>query len=214
MNHLAHFLLAEDHPEVLRGSFLGDYARGRDLSRYPPAVRFGIRLHRHLDARTDANPHFIQVRHSFAEIRPRVSGIAADLLLDHILARNWERFAAVSLPEFTRGVYAALADLTALGDSSDAVLSAERIIREDRLTRYSELPTLLTAFRRLGTRLPDLEPTPALTAELERLAVRHAETLAALMADLAHDSVAYRLLDPDAPADPPRYRARFFEKER
>ena len=196
----------------MRGSFLGDYARGRDLSRYPPAVRFGIRLHRHLDGRTDANPHFLQVRRSFTEIRPRVCGIAADLLLDHILARNWERFAAESLPEFTRGVYAALADLAALGDSSDAVLSSARIIGEDRLTRYTEFTTLLTAFRRLGTRLPDLEPTPALTAELERLTVRHAETMAALMADLADDAGAYRLLDPDAPADPPRYRARFFEE--
>ena len=119
MNFLAHLLLsgppaAPAYPGILLGNFIADSVPGRQLERYPPAVRAGIRLHRAIDTFTDQ--HSV-VRRSTARLRAagygKYAGVISDVFFDHFLARNFPAYSPETLPEFTSRVYDLLASLTA-----------------------------------------------------------------------------------------------------
>lgn len=108
MNHLAHLLLADGSPESIIGNFLGDFAKGRPEGRFPPAVVRGIRLHRRLDVFTDSHPAMLSAVEQLPRARRRYAGIAIDMALDHILARDWHARDATGFTAFRRHVYAVL----------------------------------------------------------------------------------------------------------
>jgi len=55
MDYLAHLYLAEDEPESLIGSLMGDFAKGRIDDGLAPGIRWGIVVHRMVDVFTDAH---------------------------------------------------------------------------------------------------------------------------------------------------------------
>ena len=108
MNHLAHCFLSFGNEDWLLGNFIGDYVKGNDWGKYPPGVQAGILLHRTIDAFTDSSPH---VHRCSARIRPyskRFSGAANDILFDHLLAINWEKYSNQSIETFAQETYAML----------------------------------------------------------------------------------------------------------
>lgn len=110
MNFLAHLLLAGDDEGLRLGAMLGDFVRGNEaLSHYDQATRLGIRLHRHIDASTDALP---AVAGLLGRLQPpfrRYGGIIIDLAFDHELAKRWDEYSEVSLKNFDHGVRELLA---------------------------------------------------------------------------------------------------------
>ncbi len=101
-------MLSFGHEDWLLGNFIGDYVKGNDWANYAPKVQDGIKLHRTIDAFTDASP---LVHQCSARIRPyskRFSGPVNDILFDHLLTIHWERFSDQSLPEFAEETYAML----------------------------------------------------------------------------------------------------------
>lgn len=110
MNYLAHLYLAEDEPESLIGSLMGDFAKGRIDEALAPGIRWGIVVHRRVDVFTDA--HAI-VGRSKRRLRPefrRYGGILVDLYFDHFLALQWSRYSDVPLGDFSQRVYRILED--------------------------------------------------------------------------------------------------------
>jgi acyl carrier protein phosphodiesterase len=108
LNYLAHLYLADDDPESLIGSLLGDFARGRIDDALPAAVRWGVVMHRRIDAYTDAHAVF---RRSKRRIRPefrRYAGILVDVYYDHFLASRWADYSGVPLEAFASEVYRTL----------------------------------------------------------------------------------------------------------
>ena len=105
MNYLAHCLLARQDEGLLLGGLLGDHVRGlRALLRFPPPVRRGIRLHRHIDRFTD---HHVEVKALLVQFpKPfrRYAGIIVDLAFDHELARHWDQYADGPLEDFDREI--------------------------------------------------------------------------------------------------------------
>ncbi len=76
------------------GGVLADFVRNPEIEVLPSNVQAGIRLHRSIDSFTDR--HQI-VHQSIGRISSRLgwfAGIVIDIYYDHILARNWERFAS------------------------------------------------------------------------------------------------------------------------
>lgn len=67
MNFLAHIYLSDDKPLLQIGNFIADSVKGRQVELYPPTIQEGIRLHRAIDAYTDAHPTVAQ---SVARLRP------------------------------------------------------------------------------------------------------------------------------------------------
>jgi acyl carrier protein phosphodiesterase len=108
MNFLGHLYLSGDDPLTIVGNFMGDAVKGRDLSRFPPAVERGIRLHRAIDSFTDQHPAQRQGRLRLRAHAGRYAGVAMDLFYDHLLASRWNDLHAEPLGHFTRRMYALL----------------------------------------------------------------------------------------------------------
>jgi acyl carrier protein phosphodiesterase len=114
MNLLAHALLASPDAELMLGSLIGDFVRGRIDPALPPKVRAGIALHRGIDAYTDAHADVAAARALFEPPFRRYAGILLDMWFDHLLARQWARFGEDDLDAFSdrvRDLLAITADL-------------------------------------------------------------------------------------------------------
>lgn len=108
MNYLAHLWLTEQAGLPLPGAILGDLVHGRLDGRFPFALECSIRLHRRIDAVTDAHPLVAAARARFAPGERRYAGIVLDIVHDHCLALDWPRYDDVSLAEFSRRAALAL----------------------------------------------------------------------------------------------------------
>jgi acyl carrier protein phosphodiesterase len=108
MNVLAHALLASPDAELMLGSLIGDFVRGRIDPALPPKVRAGIALHRAVDGYTDSHAEVVAARTLFAPPFRRYAGILLDVWFDHLLARQWTRFGEGALDDFSDRVRALL----------------------------------------------------------------------------------------------------------
>jgi len=108
MNLLAHALLAAPDAELVLGSLIGDFVRGRIDPTLPPKIRAGIALHRAVDAYTDSHDEIVAARRLFAPPFRRYAGILIDVWFDHLLARQWARFGEGDLVDFSGRVRALL----------------------------------------------------------------------------------------------------------
>ncbi len=108
MNFLAHFLLSHQTPELVVGSFLGDFVRGKRYQTYDPAIARGILLHREIDRFTDAHPVFRQSKRRLVSQQGHYAGVVVDVFYDHLLARHWTDYSKERLPDFAERVYATL----------------------------------------------------------------------------------------------------------
>lgn len=183
MNFLAHLWLAERSGTSLPGAILGDIVHGRDLSAYPEDVAAGIRLHRRIDVLTDSHPGIVALRSDYPQGARRYAGILLDLVCDHALALDWERYAEEPLPDFCRRSAQAVADagewfLRAGGPAPRAESFAQLLLS------YGEPQGIDRAIRRTAQRLR--RPEPLIEAAVDwrgRLPLLR-ETLPSLLQDL------------------------------
>lgn len=165
MNYLAHFHLAQAEDDWLVGALLGDFVKGPLRGEWPAGWETGMRLHRRIDALSDAHP----LRQRFARELPppyrRYAGIMLDVCCDHLLSRHWQRFNGESLPQFAARVYALLerhrAQLPA-----PAARMAQRLVEHDILQIFDRWDTVTATLERIGTRLRHGNPLAAAGVEL------------------------------------------------
>ena len=108
MNFLAHLYLSGENEKVMVGNFIGDYVKGRKYEAFEDEIKAGILLHRQIDTFTDKHPKFREAKKLFRPEFGLYSGIIIDLVYDHFLAKNWNRFSDTSLRDFTKRVHAVL----------------------------------------------------------------------------------------------------------
>lgn len=105
MNYLAHLYLSGPSDGIRLGNFIGDYVKGNRFSRYPPEIRKGILLHRQIDSFMDEHP----LSHTSAELfrarYTRFSRVIIDVVYDHYLAKNWDKYSDQSLHDFVNEVH-------------------------------------------------------------------------------------------------------------
>ncbi len=158
MNFLAHLCLGNPSPELMLGGLIGDFVRGRRaLHAYPPEIRQGIELHRHIDRKTDHAPLVKKLRGRFPRDFRRYSGIIIDLAFDHELARNWWRYMPQSLERFdleTRDLLRDHDDL--LPDGLKSFM--DYADRHGLFTAYREEDVILYALAGIGARLSRPNP--------------------------------------------------------
>jgi len=105
MNFLAHLYLSGPDVDIRLGNFIGDYVKGRSFSGYPEKVQKGIILHRAIDSFTDKHN---STHECIKILRPgygRYAGVVVDIVFDHILANEWEKYSKYDLKAFTRSFY-------------------------------------------------------------------------------------------------------------
>ena len=105
MNYLAHFHLAWPDPGLVVGGLEGDYYKGPLRGDLPGDIESGVRLHRAIDAYTDAHPVSRQLRSAFPEKLRRYAGILVDLSFDHFLSVRARRVGDFDTAEHPRELF-------------------------------------------------------------------------------------------------------------
>jgi acyl carrier protein phosphodiesterase len=172
MNYLAHCCLADLTGTSITGSIMGDFVRGNFEGRFTPEIERGIRLHRRIDSFTDAHATVRAAKRRFIPPYRRYAGILIDVLFDHFLARQWDRFHALPLEEFADKVYVEMdAHSPLFGDRTR--LSLDYMRTRNLLVSYRELRGVENALKGLSTRLTRANPLgeagPVLLAQYDAL---------------------------------------------
>jgi len=105
MNYLAHAYLSFNQPEVLLGNMISDYVKGKKKFDYPLLIQQGIGLHRSIDNFTDFHSATAEAKTVFRPSVGLYSGAFVDVVYDHFLALDTERFTDTSLRSFAAGCY-------------------------------------------------------------------------------------------------------------
>lgn len=152
MNYLAHAWLARHSDDAILGALLGDFVFGQStLPDWPAPVRVEIVRHRRIDRYTDDHPAVTAARAGFGPLR-RYAGIVLDVYFDHCLARDWARWNAAPLGEFTARVYRILDARRAELPPRLAAI-APRMAAHDWLGAYARRESVDAAVRGISTRL-------------------------------------------------------------
>jgi acyl carrier protein phosphodiesterase len=192
MNYLAHLWLTDAARLPLAGAILGDWVRGRLEDRgLPPALDTSIRLHRRVDVLTDRHAALATVRERFPGGARRYAGIVLDLICDHALARDWERFGSgESLPAFVRRAADAVVGdahwFVALDVSPPRAWRLRRLLLSSRSERGID-----RAVRRTAARLREPQALIAAAANWRALVPVVDETLPTLLSELRVASIEF-----------------------
>ena len=87
------------------GNMIADFISNRDLQSLKPEVREGVMVHRKIDTFTDSHE---SVRESIRRLHPifhKYSPVVVDIYYDYFLSKNWRRYAALPIVEFSVDVY-------------------------------------------------------------------------------------------------------------
>lgn len=170
MNFLAHFHLAWPEDGLVAGGLEGDYYKGPLRGDLPLPLERGVRLHRSIDAYTDAHAGIIALRRDLPPRLRRFAGILIDLSFDHFLSVHWARYSQMPLCRFNAAVYAILsAQEASLSGGAQAMLA--RMLQHDLLGRYGDWRTVIAAAGRIGERFARRNPFDQVGTELHP--VRH-----------------------------------------
>lgn len=89
---------------------MADGIRGNKYLEYPYYIKMGIILHRIIDTFTDANETFRISKHRLHKRYGHYSGVIVDILYDHFLAKNWNKYSNQTLTSFVFQFYQSLED--------------------------------------------------------------------------------------------------------
>ncbi|QGK73171.1 ACP phosphodiesterase [Flavobacterium sp. SLB02] len=108
MNFLAHIYLSGDNDLIKIGNFMADGIRGKQFEHFPQEVQKGIILHRSIDTYTDSHDVFRQSTKRLHEKYHHYAGVIVDIVYDHFLAKNWEKYSDEKLDQFINRFYRSL----------------------------------------------------------------------------------------------------------
>ena len=187
MNLLAHLFLAARRPEDEQlGNFAADHVGSRRaVAAYPPGFRTGVELHHRIDAFTDQHP---EVHTTKARLRAAGFGkyapVIADVLYDHLLARDFARYSpSESLAAFTQRMYALLTRRAP--DLPPGVRQfLPYMVQHDWLANYAHPAGFARALAGLSRRASPGSGIEAAAAEFQRHDAAYAAEFAAFFPEL------------------------------
>ncbi len=156
MNFLAHIYLSGNNDNVKIGNFIGDYVKGKAFHIYPDEIKKGILLHRFIDSFTDKNTYTLDAKRVFTPKYRKYSGIVIDIVYDHFLAANWDKYSYEPLKEYIHNFHELLL-------RNNDMLPAEvqefvpRLIQNERIYSYKNIEGIRSVLSTMAkyTSLPD-----------------------------------------------------------
>jgi acyl carrier protein phosphodiesterase len=151
MNYLAHIYLSGTNTDVQLGNFIADFIRGNHYKNLPLDVQKGIKLHRFIDNYTDHHPIFKKSKKRlFNEFR-HYSAVVVDMFYDHFLAKNFHKYSAITLYEFSQAFYLILEANSSI--LPKAVVNLIPVIKEfNWLYSYREIAQLKAILNQMNNR--------------------------------------------------------------
>lgn len=166
MNLLAHAYLSQHHPQLLVGNMIGDDVKGMQIQLYPPGVRAGIQLHRHIDSFTDQHPLISEAKNIYRPAAGLYAGPLLDITLDFFLARDTSIKSARQWQAFAQWAYRCLS-----AESSWHVGGFRRYFpymeKQNWLIHYGELPFIENAMGNLLIRVGKAEKKAAVLSAFQ-----------------------------------------------
>lgn len=153
MNFLGHLYFSFDNSDLQHANLLGDFIKGSDYKNFPVNIQKGIQLHREIDSFTDQHPVVIDCLHHMYGHLPKISGIAIDMIFDHLLAKNWQKFHTLPLRAFVDHFYQSSPNPIELFPTSYLIM-LQRMHQEDWLFRYQFYDGFDEACRNFSKRIP------------------------------------------------------------
>lgn len=108
MNFLAHAYLSFNDPDVIAGNMISDFVKGKKRFDYTEQVQKGIMLHRAIDEFTDKHATTKAAATLFRPYYGLYAGSFMDVVYDHFLALDPDRFTHDSLWSFSQHIYQVL----------------------------------------------------------------------------------------------------------
>jgi len=105
MNYLGHIYFSNNDPQLAVANLFGDFVKGKKYLEYPEYIQKGVLLHRRIDDFIDHHYEVIHLIHTIRGQLPKVAPIAVDIYFDHLLAKNWNQYHPVKLPDFLQHFY-------------------------------------------------------------------------------------------------------------
>ena len=174
MNWLAHVFLSEPDIRFQLGNLLADNLKCRPWPGMSEMGRQGIERHKWIDVTTDRSPIVRRSKGRLAR-KGRLRGIAIDIVYDHMLTLNWDRFSNVSMGEYLNAFYAG-AKIEIAGYPPKPKEFVEWIIRGRRLNLYDSIERVGQALQRIERRLSErVTRTETLSGYLPAIEANHAE---------------------------------------
>lgn len=105
VNFLAHFYLSGNNSDLLVGNYIADAVKGSRFNNYPPGIRKGILMHRHIDHYTDTHEIVRLSTHRLRADFRHYAPVIVDVFYDHFLAVKWNTYNNLDLRDFAIDVY-------------------------------------------------------------------------------------------------------------
>ena len=105
MNYLAHLHLSNHDPMLTIGNMIADFIKRNQVEIYSPSVQRGIQLHRLIDSYTDQHPIVRKGTKRLRSTQGKYAPVVIDILYDHLLAKNWEKYSKIPLSKFAEQQY-------------------------------------------------------------------------------------------------------------
>ncbi len=153
MNYLAHLYLSGSDADIQVGGLLGDFVKGPLRGDRPPAIEYGIQLHRRIDSFTNRSPIYAELRPLFPTPWRRFADIVIDIGCDHLLARRWSEFHHQPLERFCNSFYGHLHLRRHILPPGGARHFLERAHKVRWLEGYADVDRIPRVLDHIGSRL-------------------------------------------------------------
>ena len=157
---------------LVAGGLLGDFIKGSVPSAWPDPLQLGVRLHRRIDAFSNAAPEIRRGCNHFPPELRRFAPIFMDIIADHCLALDWADHLQEALPAFSSRCYdLAAAEAHRLDSAGRRYLNW--LIDRDLMAGYRDYDVmergLLSVTRRLARQHLDASLLDFVAGELSHL---------------------------------------------
>jgi len=157
MNFLAHIYLSQANDRVTIGNFMADGIKGKKYLKYPEEIQKGILIHRWIDSYTDSHPITKQSTKRLHAKYGHYSGVIVDILYDHFLAKNWEKYHEQPLAEYVTHFYALLKEHYDLLTPRIQKMMVP-MIKQNWLLSYATLEGIETVLYNMNIRIKNRVP--------------------------------------------------------
>lgn len=187
MNYLAHAFLSPPDSQVLLGNMACDMIRPDDTVYLSVKIKEGMDLHQKIDRLTDRHRGFKTVRDLLNSQKLPYAGVFTDIIFDHCLARDWERYSSQTLSEFSQEVYKILnSSIAAESIPGHFHRLASALVSDDWFSSYASSHGLKKALVRLEYRSSREIPVEQIMNTVQRESKIIDSGFDALMQSLLH----------------------------
>ncbi len=152
MNYLAHLCLSLDDPHIMLGNFIADDITTNETKTLSLDIARGIHLHRKIDSYTDVHHSFLQSVDLFRNRHGKYATVITDILHDHFLCHNWERFIDISFKQFEQQVYIQFEDMLPILSEGGHKRHVESLLKHRYLHVYQSKEGMLGVMKRMDDR--------------------------------------------------------------